>query len=93
MSWFDSSDVTTVPIEVVGSESGGVICAVVNQIVGAVLLSLVSEMRRVDVPSLLLPPAPHAAGEVAVVVNGCGRKDGEGDEALGVLRDVMAGLE
>ena len=58
MSWFDSSDVTTVPIEVVGSESGDVVCAVVNHIVGAVLLSLVSEMRRVDVPSLLLPPPP-----------------------------------
>ena len=58
MPWFDSSDVTTVPIEVVGSESGDVVCAVVNHIVGVVPLSLVSEMRRVDVPSLLLPPPP-----------------------------------
>ena len=26
-------------------------------------------------------------------MNGCGRKDGKGDEALSVLRDVMAELE
>jgi len=33
-------------------------CAVVNQTVGAVLSSLVSEVRRVDVSSLLLSLSP-----------------------------------